>query len=179
MQELRLTLPIRCKGTIFDVETTGLAPSIGELITIGYVSGSKLRIIQRDDRNGSEKNRISEIAESLTVLPHPYMAYNKIFEQRWLPFEIDIDLWENWKRLATEVGAKYPKLKELVPPLLNYFGITRGEIPSLWKKYVEEGDKDALVEIVAHNLDDLIRSHYLYVCNEILFTRKEKKMKRI
>ena len=48
MMELKLMLPIRCKGTIFDVETTGWAPSVGELITIGRVSGAKLRIIQRD-----------------------------------------------------------------------------------------------------------------------------------
>jgi DNA polymerase III epsilon subunit-like protein len=93
MQELKLILPIRCKGTIFDVETTGWTPSVGELITIGYVSGSKLRIIQRDDRDGSERNRIYEIAKSLTVLPRPYMAYNKSFDERWLGFEIDHDLW--------------------------------------------------------------------------------------
>jgi len=92
MQELKLTLPIRCKGTIFDVETSGFAPSVAELITIGYISGSRLRVIQRDDRDGSERGRIYEMAKSLTVLPHPYMAYNKCFEERWLGFKIDYDL---------------------------------------------------------------------------------------
>jgi DNA polymerase III epsilon subunit-like protein len=179
MQELKLTLPIRCKGTIFDVETTGWTPSVGELITIGYVSGSKLRMIQRDDRDSAQKNRIYEIAKSLTFLPHPYMAYNKSFEERWLRFKIDYDLWGRWKELGTEIGAKWPGLRELVPSLFEYFDpeLHRQNIPSLWEKYVKDDNEDALMEIVAHNLEDLMKSYYLYIWDA--YMRKNKVMKRI
>jgi len=183
MLELKLTLPIRCKGTIFDVETTGWTPSVGEFITIGYISGSELRVVQRDDRDGSEKNRIGEIAKGLTFLPRPYMAYNKSFEERWLRFKIDHDLWERWKKLATEVRAKWPRLKELVPSLFQYFSpeieVHRDQIniPSLWEKYVTNGDEEDLMEIISHNVEDLMKSYYLYVWD--VYMEKTKVTKRI
>jgi len=41
------TFPVSCIGTIFDVETTSLEPSEGELITIGYFTGNNNHLSKR------------------------------------------------------------------------------------------------------------------------------------
>lgn len=166
MIRFRTMLPISCEGTIFDIETTGFSPSTDKIITIGLISANEIQIYQREGDSISEENSMQEIIKGLTTFPRPYMAYNKSFEERWLRFNIDVDLFEEWKEWAQIFKAKQPKLKELVP-LLDYFSHREEpiwtDVVSLWKGYLQDQIKDRLHFIMLHNLQDLMRSLLLYI----------------
>jgi len=185
MLEIIKRLPIKFTGTIFDVETTGFSPRAGELITVGYISGSEMHILQRSPFETEEEFR--EELGDLSSLPRPFFAYNKKFEERWLGFEIDEDIMENWRRLTKEwrqAGFKIRyKLEELVPTLTGVrFGVkvTSKDIIDAWKDALEASEKILQVKegtdewydlfthllvnirlIIIHNMDDLLRSLYL------------------
>jgi len=97
------TFPVSCIGTIFDIETTSLETSEGELITIGYFTGNTITIYQRDDLDGSGEKELETIKKQLTVLPRPYMSYMREFEEKWLGFKLDFDLFTKWKDLCEKI----------------------------------------------------------------------------
>jgi len=184
---IRITkqLPIKFEGTIFDVETTGLSPTVGELITVGYISGSELHVFQRTP-DETEKEFREELGD-LSSLPRPFLAYNKRFEEMWLGFKIDEDVMENWRRLAEERrknGFKVSyKLEELVPTLTGMrFGVslTSRDVKTTWEmaldafKKVNTGEEEevnlvflflSLRLIIVHNIDDLLRTLHLHLLN--------------
>ena len=188
MIEITRQLPIKLEGTIFDVETTGLSPRTGELITVGYISGSELHVFQRMP-NETEKEFREKLGD-LSSLPRPFLAYNKKFEERWLGFEIDEDIMESWRRLAEERrkdGFKvHYNLEELVPTLTGVrFGVefTSKDVISAWemasnalKKIMSSSEEKevnlaftflglGLRLIIAHNIDDLLRALHLHLLN--------------
>jgi len=189
MIEITKQLPIKLMGTIFDVETTGLSPRVGELITVGYISGSEMHVFQRTPLETEKEFR--EKLGDLSSLPRPFFAYNKKFEERWLGFEIDEDIMENWRRLVKErrrdgFEVSY-KLEALVPTLTSVrFGVkvTSRDVKIAWESALDAFEKMSRVEegteewyglfalhftflrfIIIHNVDDLLRSLYLHLLN--------------
>lgn len=158
----KLTVGIQ-KGTLIDIETTGLDPALHEIVAFGYIQGSELRIICRKSEDETHiKNKIKKICDEL---PEPYYAYNLPFEQSFILKKIGKtikgkDLFKLWKEKAEKKYIKWPKLDELISLPEMYFGepVTTGErVPMLWKAYLKTKDEAHLKLIIRHNETDLLR----------------------
>jgi len=156
------------KGSLIDFETTGLDPKTSDVVTLGYVVGSTMRILQRRDRTPLFDKKVKEVLESL---PEPIFAYNSSFEEKFAREKYGInrrfgDIMAPWKRRADNEGLKWPKLEELLPDPETYFGdeITSGaQVPRIWANYLATGNEDLLDQIVRHNEIDLLRELMLLV----------------
>jgi hypothetical protein len=140
-------------GTIIDLETSGLDPSM-EILTFGYFTGGVIKIHQfaKDDAELQTEFR-KMISDTMRFLPRPFYAYNSSFEESWLKTKFDIDLMDNWKKMTQRVRKpgykwcrkhrwvkaedsqcpycghdlknepKWPRAEELVSLPHKYFGI--------------------------------------------------------
>lgn len=157
------------KGTLIDIETTGLDVARHEIITLGFISGNKLCVIQRKVRNKTPFYK--EIKDELSKLPRPFYAYNSDFEESYFKTQLGVrvkmvDLMKPWTEIANRKAVKWPKLDELVSEPEMYFNITRisgRDIPSLWKAFLSNGDEKLLQMPSRHNRADLLRELYLLV----------------
>ena len=70
----------------------------------------------------------------------------------------------------THQRPKWPSLEELISMPHKYFGTeveSRGrEVPLIWQRYAQTGDRRLLLKIIYHNLYDLIRSSCLLLWDE-------------
>lgn len=156
------------EGSLIDFETTGLDPKTCDVVTLGYVVGNTLRILQRRDSSPSFDKRVKEV---LVALPEPIFAYNSSFEEKFAREKYGIsrkfgDIMAPWRRRADAEGLKWPKLDELLPDPETYFGdeITSGaQIPRIWAEYLATGKSELLDRIVRHNEIDLLRELMLLV----------------
>jgi uncharacterized protein YprB with RNaseH-like and TPR domain len=164
-RELLVSIP---KGTLVDIETTGLDGKYDEVIVFGYIQGNCLEIICRTSRD--EEPFIARLAQLVPKLPRPFHAYNLSFEKGFLKakgMDIEgIDLFQPWKKKADELSLKWPKLDELFSHAEHYFNepvISGKDIPELWERYLHTGNEDYLQQIIRHNESDLLRELYLLV----------------
>ena len=77
-----------------------------------------------------------------------------------------IDLFQPWKEKADRLGLKWPKLDELFSHAEYYFNepVVHGkDVPWLWGRFLETGDRDYLQQIIRHNESDLLRELFLLV----------------
>lgn len=191
-------VPISISGTIVDVETTGIDPELGDVITCGCFSGNKISIFQRVDPTEDGKRKFFRVLYNWSSFyPRPYYAYNKRFEENWLKIRFDHDLMSKWKKTAENNISKdgrtlkWPKVSELISLPHNYYGledIDGKDVPIIWKEFCDTKGKDIKIldKIIFHNLNDLIREACLLmwdetsakVCAGILFKgiNREKKL---
>lgn len=164
-RELMVSIP---RGTLIDIETTGLNSNYDEIVVFGYVQGSRLEILCRTSRE--EEPFIAQVAELVSVLPKPFYAYNLSFEESFLKARgigiRGIDLFRPWKEKAEALKLKWPKLDELLSHAEHYFNepvISGKDVPMLWERFLETRDEDYLQQIIRHNESDLLRELYLLV----------------
>ncbi len=164
-RELMVSIP---RGTLVDIETTGLDKIQDEIVVFGYIQGSCLEIICRTSKE--EKPFIAQITTLVSKLPRPFYAYNLPFEKEFLKakgMNIDgIDLFQPWREKAEKYSLKWPKLDELFSHAEDYFNepvISGKDIPLLWQRFLQTGDRDFLQQIIRHNESDLLRELYLLV----------------
>ena len=77
------------KGSVIDIETTGLNPAKDEIVTLGFIEDNKLQILQRTSEGKAEYYK--ELKEVVTNLKTPFYAYNGSFEKRFLHAQLDIE----------------------------------------------------------------------------------------
>jgi len=156
------------RGTLIDLETTGLDAERDEIVLFGYIQGSRLEIICRNSEQ--EAPFILQLAELVPKLPRPFYAYNLSFEKGFLRAKgIDIegvDLFQPWKEKAEALSLKWPKLDELFSHAERYFNepvISGKDVPGLWQKFLHTKEDAYLHQIIKHNESDLLRELYLLV----------------
>ncbi len=164
-RELMVSIP---RGTLVDIETTGLDSDCDEIVVFGYVQGNRLEIICRTSRE--EEPFIAQLAELVPNLPRPFYAYNLSFEKGFLKakgmYIEGIDLFQPWKKKADELSLKWPKLDELFSHAEHYFNepvVSGKDVPMLWQGFLHTKNKDYLQQIIRHNESDLLRELYLLV----------------
>jgi len=161
-------------GCILDIETTGTDPSRDEIITLGFIRGEELCVIQRKGLN--TEVFYDFIREVLHTLPQPIFAYNSKFEESFLRTILGfqgqfIDLMEPWRAKAEDVEVKYPTLDELLPGPEAYMGerrITSSEVVLLWRRYREDKDERKLASIIRHNQIDLLQSMAVLILTSLI-----------
>jgi uncharacterized protein YprB with RNaseH-like and TPR domain len=164
--ELFIGIP---KGSLLDFETTGIEPYQSEIITFGFVTEAKLRVIQRTDE--TEKEFINCISSELKALSQPFYAYNSDFEKKYINYKFNfrpefVDLMEPWRKKATNSKIKWPKLGELITEPEEYFGekiIDGKACPTIWECYRKTKDRKYLDLIMRHNQIDLLRELVLLI----------------
>jgi len=176
---LNVSIP---RGTIVDIETTGLDPNRDEIITLGYVAGSQLIVLQR---TAKRKDKFYEaVRTEIGNLPRPLYAYNAEFEELFIRQQLGLkrevvkDLFRPWRDRADAIGMKWPKLDDLVSEPEIYFQdkrITGRDVPVIWRRFLAKGDTRLLEPIVKHNQSDLLRSLYLLVQYGFLYKTGEAK----
>ena len=75
-------------------------------------------------------------------------------------------MFQPWREKAERLYLKWPKLDELISHAERYFNepvISGRDVPLLWERFLETGDKDYLGQIIRHNESDLLRELYLLV----------------
>lgn len=164
-RELMVGIP---RGTLLDIETTGLNVGFDEIVVFGYIQENRLEIICRTSRD--EEPFMAQITKLVPSLPRPFYAYNLSFEKEFLKargMNIEgIDLFQPWKEKAEELHLKWPKLDELFSHAEHYFNepvVSGKDIPWLWERFLNTGDEDYLQQIIRHNESDLLRELYLLV----------------
>jgi len=141
---VRGTIPGVLKGTIVDLETTGLSPSSCHVITVGVLHGTGYEVFQASAADEVPLN----LGSYILSLPRPHYAFNKAFEESFLGFEIGNELQTKPYERKTEVIY----VRSFQDPLGR-----RGElVPLEWQAYLRDGDKDHLRRIIGHNVFDLL-----------------------
>jgi uncharacterized protein YprB with RNaseH-like and TPR domain len=161
-------------GCILDIETTGVDPAKDEIITLGFIKGDELCVVQR--RGLATEPFYSLIGKVLHSLPQPIFAYNSKFEESFLKTQLGfqgqfVDLMEPWRVKAEDVEVKYPTLDELVPGPEAYMGerrITGSEVVLLWRRYREDRDERKLALIIRHNQIDLLQSMAVLIMTSLI-----------
>lgn len=157
------TVPAELKGTIVDLETTGLSPTSCKVITVGVLFGTGYEVFQ-----ASAADEVPLKLDSYILsLPRPRYAFNKGFEESFLGFGIDCELQARAYERKTE--AIY--IRSLQDPLGR-----RGElVPLEWQAYLKDGDKAHLLRIIEHNVADLLEEF----CLALLQTGGSSEVKEI
>lgn len=163
------SLPLKVSdGNLIDFETTGIpgVDSSCEVVTLGYLQGDTVTIIQRSAK-GTE-HFYGEVRRILDSSPRPFYSYNTQFERDIMQLELGMNVFESdfvdlmspWKAKADEIGLKWPRLDELISEPEDYYGegkITGRNVPELWSKYLSTGDQGILKHIMEHCFSDILR----------------------
>jgi uncharacterized protein YprB with RNaseH-like and TPR domain len=166
-KKLMVSIP---KGTLIDLETTGLNYSNDEILTAGVISGNTLRILQRKHKTKDTFNE--DVRKLISSLPQPFFAFNSGFEEGFIRNQLGlknikfVDLHAPWRKKAESMGKKWPKLDELITHPEQYFqekAITGKDVPELWNKFNKTGNENHLDEIIRHNQIDLLREMMLLI----------------
>jgi uncharacterized protein YprB with RNaseH-like and TPR domain len=176
------------KGTVIDLETTGLPDQKEhEIVCVGYITSNKLIILCR--RSEDKKPFYTELKRLVKRLPKPFYAYNAQFERTIIEKELGlafplnsfVDLMKPWKVKAVLHGLKWPRLSELISEPQQYFEdrvVSGGDVPKLWKNYLRTGSQKNLTLIMQHNLSDLLREAILLLLHPEFYTKKVTKQSR-
>lgn len=163
------SLPLNVsEGSLIDFETTGI-PGIDsscEVVTLGYLKGDTVTIIQRSAKDTEHFYR--DVRRILDNSPRPFYSYNTQFERDIMQLELRmrvsetdfIDLMSPWKAKADEIRKKWPSLGELISEPEDYYGqgkITGRNVPELWGEYLSTSDQDILKRIMEHCFSDILR----------------------
>jgi len=132
-------LPVSLYGTLLDVETNGLLHEPAEVITLGVVSGDRLKIIQRTN----EKDFPTQAFKIVKKLPRPFYAFNKGFEEKMLGITIERELQ------AQEYEKKREAIK--IAGLHDPFDGQGFHAINAWNRYISTNNKNHLLQIMDHN----------------------------
>ena len=135
-------VPALLKGTIVDIETTGVSANRDDLITVGILANGAYRIYQATD--GSDL--LSALRPILHELPRPIYAFNKGFEESFLQIAVDRELQ------LRPYESKYDAIR--ISGISDPLGHGRW-VPPEWQEYERDGRDDHLNKIIAHNFADL------------------------
>jgi len=122
------------KGSLIDLETTGLNPNQDEIVAFGCIKGNYLKVVQRKCRN--ETYFLTLINQEFRELRQPFYAYNAKFERDFVKTKFGIN-------------AGFVDLGE--------------DIPKLWSKYLTSKDFKYLKPIIRHCQIDLLRELVLLI----------------
>jgi len=145
------TLPVIVRGTVVDIETTGLPEEGAEVITLGTVSGNQVTILQKTFERDFLKITLAQLAK----MPRPFFAFNKAFEEAMLGIHIDGELQVE----AYEKKSRAIAVAQLHDPY-NGYGI---EVIDAWNRFRESQNLQHLHEIMEHNESDLLLETCLLV----------------
>lgn len=144
------------KRTIIDFETTHWDAKKGELLTAGFLSKDGVVILQRFElpEDAFKRKAIEEIQSK----ERPWFAFNKEFEEAFLPINVDKELQRNRREAA--FGAL------LDEKLLNHYGLLcdplfNEEIHRFWNLWKSTKDMILLSKIIRHNYCCLAKEYYL------------------
>jgi len=166
------------KGTIIDIETTGLNPGKGNLyipashiITLGIYQGDLIRIYQLTKRNYvGFLNICRKIVEKT---PKPRYAYAAHFEQSFLGV---IDGWHDLTQYYYDRQSDWYGTDDFEPPYRRQrladvtrnpsenredWDIDGSEIPATWEKWLQTRNSLTLAEIPYHCYIDMLRERQL------------------
>lgn len=167
------------KGSVIDIETTGLNPATDEIITFGFIEDNKLQIIQRTNKD--KIGFYNELKKVVKKLKAPFYAYNGSFENDFIQAQLGIkkkvvDVFAPWRKMAESQGQKWPKLDDLVSEPEIYLGmprITGRDCPILWKNFLKTKDQELLAPIMEHNKSDILRTLFLLIQYPDMYERNE------
>jgi len=145
------TLPVIVRGTVVDIETTGLPEEGAEVITLGIVSGDQMTILQKT----FERDFLKIALEELVKMPRPFFAFNKVFEEATLGIHIDGELQAE----AYEKKSRAIAVAKLHDPY-NGHGI---RVIDAWNRFRQSQNLEHLHEIMEHNESDLLLETCLLV----------------
>lgn len=168
------------KGTLIDIETTGINSYTDEILTFGFVAKNNLIILQR--RTKHKERFYEEVTKVLRTLSEPFYAYNLQFEQKFLENQLRVtctgtDLFKPWQdRAEKKYRIKWPKLDDLISEPEFYYDEKRirGEdVPILWQKFLKRKREKLLSLIMRHNQSDLLRELYLLIQYSHYYPRRK------
>ncbi len=138
----RNRVPALFTGTILDVETTGLSPSLDRLITVGILRNGESEVYQATDNS----SLLDSVRPILQTLPRPIYGFNKSFEEGFLDIKLDREL--QLRPFESKNNAIH--ISGVEDPLGH-----GSRVPREWDAYLVDGMRDHLDRIVAHNVADL------------------------
>lgn len=143
------------EGTIVDVETTHWDITKGELITAGFLSDNRIKILQRVDL--PEQEFKEKVIKELENEKQPLYAFHKKIEEDFLQISIEKDLQNNREAAfgALLEEGLLDHYNSLCDPLFNE------EVPRLWNAWIKIRDMVFLSKIVRHNYCCLAKEYYL------------------
>lgn len=156
MKKIEIPVTGNIEGTIIDFETTHWDAKKGELITSGFLTKEGIVILQRLDLTENEFKK--RVIEEIQTKKKPWYAFNKEFEEKFLPISIDNELQQ--KERESAFGAL------LEAGLLTYYNLLcdplfNDEIPRFWDAWNSTKDMVLVSKIVRHNYCCLAKEHYL------------------
>lgn len=156
MKRIEVDIPSILEGTIIDFETTHWDVEKGELITVGFLSKEEIVILQRLELTENEFKKMA--IEEIQTKKRPWFAFNKEFEEKFLPITMDKELQQNEREAA--FGALVNE------GLLDHYGLLcdplfNEEIPRFWNAWKSTKDMVFVSKIVRHNYCCLAKEYYL------------------
>jgi hypothetical protein len=144
------------EGTIIDFETTHWDANKGELITAGFLSKDGIVILQRLELAENEFKK--EASMEIQRKRRPWFAFNKEFEEKFLPITIEGEL-QQYNREAAFGALVDEKLLDhyvlLSDPLFNE------EIPRFWNAWKSTKEMVLISKIIRHNYCCLAKEYYI------------------
>jgi len=154
------------KGSIIDVETTGLDPQQDHIITLGILKGNQARILQLIKPNYTRFQNLCHYTAQ--EQPKPHHAYASQFEQQFLRtntatsdwhdlnqyFEVEYDYENPLRRCRLADCTTHPFPSEP-------YDIDGPQVPQAWQLWLRTKDANFLTDIVWHSLCDLLRTQQL------------------
>jgi len=156
MKRIEVDIPSILEGTIIDFETTHWDVEKGELITAGFLSKEGIVILQRLELAENEFKKM--VTEEIQTKRRPWFAFNKEFEEKFLPITMDKELQQYERESA--FGAL------LDEGLLDHYGslcdpLFNEEIHRFWNAWKSIKDMVFISKIVRHNYCCLAKEYYL------------------
>jgi hypothetical protein len=156
MRKIKIEIALSLRGTIIDFETTHWDVEKGELVTAGFLSKDGIVILQRLELAEDAFKR--KVIEEIQTKGRPWFAFNKEFEEAFLPINIDEELQRN------EREAAFRAL--LDEGLLNHYGLLcdplfNEEIHRFWNLWKSTKDIILVSKIIRHNYCCLAKEYYL------------------
>lgn len=144
------------EGTILDFETTHWDVKKGELITAGFLSNDGVVVLQRLGLTEDEFKK--RVIEEIQTKRRPWYAFNKEFEEKFLPIMTDQELQKHERESA--FGAL------LDEGLLDHYGLLcdplfSEEVCRFWDAWKSTQDMVFVSKIVRHNYCCLAKEYYL------------------
>ena len=170
------------EGAILDIETSGLDPVRDDLIAFGFLGGNVIGVIQRGALSAEDFHQ--HVIRWLSCVSPPLYAYSAPFVCAFLKEKLGVsleisDIMYPWFEEAERRQVKAPKLDELAPLPMQYFGyqsVTGPDIPRLWYAYQGRRDKRCLSLIAKHIMDDLRQALYVlsFMKEDLRWTKDER-----
>jgi hypothetical protein len=156
MKKIEVDIKPILEGTVIDFETTHWDAKKGELITAGFLSKEGIVILQRLKLPEKEFKR--RAVEEIQKKRRPWYAFNKEFEEKFLPIVTDKELQQN--ELESAFGALLEEglldnYSLLSDPLFNE------EICRFWDAWKSTEDMLFVSKIIRHNYCCLAKEYYL------------------